>query len=196
MYGDDFLIYRFNSDGSSDTSFGNQGSVIIDHGYSDSATSVVLQENGQILIAGYTSDNLGNNHNFCLLRLNANGSLDNIFGNMGIVTTDFGYGEDGKAMAMQADGKVVLVGNSTAWNIVVARYYPDSGFLYDPQGQFEWLAVEDVATDTFDYSVFDGSLTSTATVTFTITGVNDAPIAVSDAPSILCLCGYNSPIIV
>ena len=36
-------------------------------------------------------------------------------------------------------------------------------------------------TDTFTYSITDGSLTDTATVTVTVTAVNDAPIAVADA---------------
>ncbi|MGF1582582.1 MAG: Ig-like domain-containing protein, partial [Gemmataceae bacterium] len=51
---------------------------------------------------------------------------------------------------------------------------------YDPNGQFEALNVGETATDTFTYTLSDGALTDTATVTVTITGVNDAPVAIDD----------------
>lgn len=57
----------------------------------------------------------------------------------------------------------------------------DGTFDYDPNGQFESLGVGDTAIDTFDYTVSDGNGgTDTGTVTITIDGVNDAPVAVSD----------------
>ncbi|NIL98262.1 MAG: hypothetical protein GTO53_10450, partial [Planctomycetales bacterium] len=49
----------------------------------------------------------------------------------------------------------------------------DGTFTYDPNGQFDYLAVGESATDTFSYTVSDGNGGSdTATVTITITGVN------------------------
>ena len=57
----------------------------------------------------------------------------------------------------------------------------DGTYSYDPNGQFEYLAVGEQATDSFDYTVSDGSGgTDTATVTITVTGVNDAPVAADD----------------
>ncbi|MDU8927363.1 Ig-like domain-containing protein [Alisedimentitalea sp. MJ-SS2] len=54
----------------------------------------------------------------------------------------------------------------------------DGTFSYDPNGQFESLAVGETATDTFSYTVDDGNGgTDTATVTVTITGANDDPVA-------------------
>ena len=54
-------------------------------------------------------------------------------------------------------------------------------FDYDPNGQFDNLAVGQTTTDTFTYTVDDGqgqpNSTDTATVTVTINGVNDGPIA-------------------
>ena len=48
---------------------------------------------------------------------------------------------------------------------------------YDPNGQFEYLGVGDSATDSFKYTARDiDGLTSTATVTVTINGQNDAPV--------------------
>ncbi len=53
---------------------------------------------------------------------------------------------------------------------------------YDPNGQFESLAVGETATDTFSYTASDGNGGfSTASVTVTITGINDAPVANDDS---------------
>lgn len=48
----DFLLVRYNSDGSLDTSFGDAGKVISDLGGSDSALGVALQPDGKILASG------------------------------------------------------------------------------------------------------------------------------------------------
>ena len=58
----------------------------------------------------------------------------------------------------------------------------DGSFTYDPNGQFEDLAPGETATDTFSYTIEDpGGLPDSATVTVTIDGVNDPPVAVDDA---------------
>src|SRR6185503_8682144 len=52
---------------------------------------------------------------------------------------------------------------------------------YNPNGQFDYLQVGETATDTFSYTVSDGhGGFDTATVTVTITGVNDAVDAGDD----------------
>ena len=57
----------------------------------------------------------------------------------------------------------------------------DGTFDYDPNGQFESLAVSESATDSFTYTIDDGNGgTDTATVTLTINGVNDAPVTMDD----------------
>ncbi|WP_200962187.1 Ig-like domain-containing protein, partial [Pseudovibrio sp. POLY-S9] len=49
----------------------------------------------------------------------------------------------------------------------------DGKFQYDPNGQFEYLAVGETATDTFTYTVSDGTAEPiTKTVTVTINGAN------------------------
>jgi uncharacterized repeat protein (TIGR01451 family) len=61
-------------------------------------------------------------------------------------------------------------------------------FDYDPNGQFESLAVGEQATDTFTYTISDGQGgVDTATVTISITGVNDAPTADNDSGT-----GFNT----
>jgi VCBS repeat-containing protein len=58
----------------------------------------------------------------------------------------------------------------------------DGKVSYDPGAHFQSLGAGATATDTFSYTMKDsaGAL-STASVTLTITGVNDAPVALADA---------------
>jgi VCBS repeat-containing protein len=46
------------------------------------------------------------------------------------------------------------------------------------------LDLNDTATDSFTYTVSDGTATSTATLIFTVTGINDAPVAVDDTDAV------------
>lgn len=56
---------------------------------------------------------------------------------------------------------------------------------YDPRGYFDWLAVGETAYDKFQYTLSDGHVGSedTATVTVTVTGLNDAPVAIDGDPN-------------
>ncbi len=52
---------------------------------------------------------------------------------------------------------------------------------YDPNGKFAALNEGDTATDSITYRASDGSASSAlTTVTFTINGVGNAPVAVND----------------
>ncbi len=58
----------------------------------------------------------------------------------------------------------------------------DGAYSYDPNGAFNTLAIGSQTTDTFSYTMRDAEgLTSDATVTITIDGVNTAPVAVDDS---------------
>ncbi|MDJ0830713.1 MAG: DUF4347 domain-containing protein, partial [Desulfobacterales bacterium] len=58
----------------------------------------------------------------------------------------------------------------------------DGSFIYDPNGQFEHLGMGQTATDTFTYIANDGTSDSNpATVSITVTGVNDTPVAFADS---------------
>jgi len=59
----------------------------------------------------------------------AGGNLDPAFGEQGVVVTDFGIDDDeALALAVQADGRILLAGfstNSVVKDVAVARYHPD-----------------------------------------------------------------------
>jgi uncharacterized delta-60 repeat protein len=74
--GSDFILARYNTNGSLDASFDGDGKITTDFGNysSDSGYSVTVQTDGKILVAG------NSNSDFALARYNANGSLDTSFG--------------------------------------------------------------------------------------------------------------------
>ena len=94
--------------GDLDAGFGSGGKVTtgIERSGSDEAQAVAVQTDGKIVAAGRSGDD------FAVVRYNANGSLDSSFGGDGIATVGFG-GEvaDPRAVAIQANGKVVVAGS-------------------------------------------------------------------------------------
>ena len=123
----DFAVTRYNANGSLDTSFDMDGKVTTAIGTgTDIANSVAIQNDGKIVVTGYSSN--GANNDFAVTRYNANGSLDTGFDTDGIVTTDIGSNSDlAKSVAIQNDGKIVVVGyykynNSANEDFVLVRY--------------------------------------------------------------------------
>jgi len=117
----DIVLLRYNVDGTPDLTFGVSGSVMTDFmGNLDSGVDVISQVDGKIMVTGWTN-NPGKD--FALIRYNPDGMLDTSFGVGGKVSTDIGVNtaDDGKAIALQSDGKILIVGNSSG-NIALARY--------------------------------------------------------------------------
>jgi uncharacterized delta-60 repeat protein len=96
--------------GSLDLTFGNDGIVIApDFDYEEQGYSVAVQADGKILLAGFQNINL--DRNFAVARYNADGSLDDTFGNGGFAIFDAGTESDAaEDIAIQADGKILLGG--------------------------------------------------------------------------------------
>jgi len=105
------FVARYNSDGTLDNSFGDEGRVITDFPQSGSSyiESVAILPSGKILAAGWFG--IYGYIDIVLLQYNPNGNLDSSFGVNGVVVTDiakFDYIED---MAVQTDGKIIVAGN-------------------------------------------------------------------------------------
>ena len=81
-----FLVARYNLDGSLDPSFSGDGRAQTNFTGSDGATDVALQGN-KIVVVGFSTDNDGTAH-FALARYNPDGSLDTNFSGDGKQTTD------------------------------------------------------------------------------------------------------------
>jgi uncharacterized delta-60 repeat protein len=126
----DFSVARFNPNGTPDTSFGSGGVASPPTGTTQSCSpfslctvyDLVIQTDGKIVVAG------GNR----LVRYNENGSLDAGFGSGGVATSPMGTIPPcewsgscvGNGLAIQADGKLVLTGNSSS-DFAIVRHNPD-----------------------------------------------------------------------
>ncbi|RKT06111.1 putative repeat protein (TIGR01451 family)/uncharacterized delta-60 repeat protein [Streptomyces sp. 3211.6] len=106
----DFALARYNPDGSLDTAFDGDGKVTTDFGANtlDGAADLALQPDGKIVAAGISQADFG------VARYTTNGTLDTGFGTGGKVHTDVssGYFDTANAVALQADGKIVVSGNT------------------------------------------------------------------------------------
>lgn len=124
----DFALARYNLDGSLDTTFGDHGKVTTDFGGNDYGNSVVIQNDGKIIVAGYSFDYT--NTNIVLARYKPDGSLDHSFDGDGMLTTDLGGFDYGIDLVIQSNGKIVVAGRTTKdffdnSDIVLLRYNPD-----------------------------------------------------------------------
>src|SRR5207248_2007850 len=82
-------------------------------GGNDGAFGVALQSDGKIVAVGTTDITGASPGDFAIARYNPNGSLDRSFSGDGKQTTDLGgvvSGDGAKGVAIQANGKIVAVG--------------------------------------------------------------------------------------
>jgi uncharacterized delta-60 repeat protein len=121
-------LVRYNRNGRPDSAFGTGGKVTVTfNSVSDYLFALALQSDGKIVAAGSTSGTA-----FLLARFNSDGSLDQAFGTNGSVETTFGdQTAASRAIVVQADGKIIVVGVSGAGpyselnDFALARYNPD-----------------------------------------------------------------------
>lgn len=109
-----WLMTRHNSDGSLDTSFGNNGFVMTAMADADDeAYAVAVQPDSKIVVGGYVEVPTG--LSFGLARYNTDGSLDSSFGSGGkvILPALGGLGADFlKDILIKPDGKILAGGSS------------------------------------------------------------------------------------
>lgn len=145
-YASGFVVARFNADGTLDDTFGQDGRVSVQVGGVDMAQALAVQDDGKIVLAGYTFAEW--TWDFAVLRFNSDGSLDTSFDSDGVVVTDFGMSSDlARDVEIQSDGKIVVVGYTEASanrNIAMARYNTDGSLdaTFDGDG----LLVSDLGT--------------------------------------------------
>lgn len=155
----DFSVARYNTDGTLDNSFGQNGLVVFDGGETaESVWTIMVQSDGKILLGGSIYHQSSTYDDFALIRLNPDGSPDNSFGNAGLVYTDFEGGWDNAySMAIQDDGKIILGGDgyrNNKRNASLVRYNTDGtvdeSFGFSGVG---WLSVGTVNDKTKDIAL-------------------------------------------
>ena len=126
----DFALARYKTDGTLDASFSGDGKVTTDFGSTiDGAQSIIQQDDGKLLVAGYSG--IGNPVNwiFAIARYKTDGSLDTSFSNSGKLTANFGsYGK--YSITQESDGKLTVKGDGT----LLAQYTPNGLLYYAPTG--------------------------------------------------------------
>ena len=120
----DFAVVRYTSAGALDAGFGTGGiATTVIGSANDLGNAVAVQSDGKIVVAGSSE---GTNHDFAVVRYTAAGALDTSFSTDGKATTLIGSGnEQGQAVAVQSDGKIVVAGYSIAGgaeDFAVVRY--------------------------------------------------------------------------
>lgn len=142
-----FLLMRFNSNGTPDSTFGTNGTVVQAFGKStnsDSLRSLALQPDGKIVGVGLINSNgWGNTNpdvgNWGVARFNTNGTLDTTFDGDGFLSTVITANKNARvdAVSVQADGRIVAAGTvyagaPTYADMAVVRYQAngtvDTGF--------------------------------------------------------------------
>ena len=166
----DIALVRYLADGTLDTSFGDNGGVITDlEGPGDNPTSIDLQDDGKIVVAGFQTAGTIIEDMF-VARYFADGRLDEGFGNGGYVITNLGTSTSTTttSMRVQRDGKIVVAASAfggTSQDIVLVRF-TENGTL-------------------------DGSFGSGGVV-FTDIGYSDRPLTVEIQPNQkILVAGYS-----
>jgi uncharacterized delta-60 repeat protein len=137
--GTDFALARYNTNGSPDSSFSEDGQLrthIGNFGSIDRILSIALQSDGKIVAVGYTNSNTTGD--FALARYNADGSLDSSFSSDGLLIHEIGYYDEAHSVAINPSGKIVVAGYTYGQGVpkfIVAQYNPngtpDSSFSAD-----------------------------------------------------------------
>lgn len=122
---DALFVIRCQPDGTLDSTFGTNGEVHFDWswGYFDYPTTndVAVLPDGRIVVGATTRINATGNYCFTALRLLSDGSPDTSFNHSGLAYINLGgWLSYCKAMQVQPDGKILLVGHSDS--ITVARF--------------------------------------------------------------------------
>jgi uncharacterized delta-60 repeat protein len=113
-----FGLARYNPDGTLDMQFGTAGRTLTLVGAGEAAGhAMVLQPDGKIIVAGsgFLKLNADGQSGFAVARYLPDGTLDDSFGTGGTLITSIGdSGAEARALALQADGGIVLAGTAFA----------------------------------------------------------------------------------
>lgn len=146
----DFSLLKLKENGTPDSTFGTDGWVVTDVGSGhDEAHSLAIQNDGKIVLAGYSYN--GTDSNFAVVRYTSTGILDNgvggFGGGTGMVTLDINVNDIAKSVVIQTDQKIVVGGTSDDGganpNFTVVRYNTD-GSLDATPGNFGTGGIADI----------------------------------------------------
>lgn len=154
----DFTMVRYHPDGRVDSLFGTNGIVGTNLREEDEVTSIAIQPDGQILLAGFAS--ISAKGDFAVVRYNPDGTLDKFFGEGGKIFTDIeGVNASDliNAMVLLPDGKILVAGFANYFNldgtcdIGIVRY--DENGILDPEFGVGGISVTRLGSSTNIYGM-------------------------------------------
>lgn len=184
----DILVARLKADGSVDSTFGNNGKVIIDAslGANDEGFGLAETADGKLLISGITVGQAS--WDAFVMRLNDDGTPDNTFGDGGTGTTLFNAGSNlialaneiyvnpdnsfyvGASVQTASNGLNFALFKFTQGGVINQSFGSSGSFTYDNNGDDDQLNAMYVnangnvllAGNTFDGSVYRGFIVRTS----------------------------------
>lgn len=147
------LVARYDAAGALDRTFGDAGLVFLAAGESAVAKDLAVQPDGRILVVGSVD------RDALLLRLRPDGRLDESFGDQGVSPVDFGGSDEGRAIALQEDGRILIAGMMHDWDADHTRFaaarlgddrrldrsFAQDGISLTQVGPYDWQRAVDVA---------------------------------------------------
>jgi uncharacterized delta-60 repeat protein len=181
----DFAVLRYDTTGHLDNSFGSGGIVTTDfngpeEGDSGRASGVDIQVDGKIVVSGATYSYPSNST--ALVRYDSNGNLDSNFGTGGKSIFNFLSSYGSKAVKIQPNGKILVLGSETTSNgntgFAIVRFDSNgqTDLNFGLNGQFTTNILEsDIATSAVVQS--DGKIVIVGTSHTTFDGVYETIVA-------------------
>ena len=147
----DMVLWRFDPNGATDTTFGS-GGVFIHHNAAggdkdDLARSVAIDGSDGIFAVGQSTGAVGGSDNMVIWKVDASGTLDPSYGTGGIVTFSQPGTSFGEAARLDSLGRVVATGHSSD-DLAIWRY--DAAGLPDPGFAAAGLFIHDSAAGGFN----------------------------------------------
>jgi uncharacterized delta-60 repeat protein len=139
--------------GDPDPTFDGDGRVVTDLGGDEPIFGIAQQPDGKLVVGGYTT--AGGTADCVVLRYLDDGSLDPTFGVGGVAIVDLGGGELCLGLALQPDGRIILVGRSDpgggADAALLLRF--DTNGALDPTFDLDGAATIDIGVNEILWSV-------------------------------------------
>lgn len=126
LSGPNTVLIRYNSEGSLDLNFDSNGMKVYNYSQigNSSFSGLDIQQDGKIIAVGF-STGMNGFSDLLVVRHNIDGSLDNNFGNLGIIIIELSQEQDGAVdVRLQEDNKILVGGfiNDTIFKCALARY--------------------------------------------------------------------------
>jgi uncharacterized delta-60 repeat protein len=127
----DVALVRYNTNGTPDSSFGENGRVVVTiSNQNEVINAVAIDGNGRIVVVGSIEPfDETPITDFLIVRFTSSGALDTTFGNGGAVTASQGSTDSFNAVAIQPNGRIVAAGGTSDGGLAVAMGFTPNGVI-------------------------------------------------------------------